>query len=79
MRDPFGSFPNMMSQFKGFMSNPMQMMRGLNIPPNMNSPTQIIQYLMDSGRLSQQDYNTANSFYRKAQNNPLFGQFMNRQ
>ena len=79
MRDPFGSFQYMMSQFKGFMGNPMQMLSGkMNIPQNMNNPRDIIQHLMDSGQLTQQQYNMANNFCRQAQNNPQFNQFMNR-
>lgn len=50
----------MMNQFR---QNPMAMLsRKFNLPQNMNTnnPDEIIQYLMNSGQISQQMYNTAN-------------------
>lgn len=43
-------------------------MRGINIPQNvnMNDPNAIIQYLMQNGKISQEQYNTA---YNRAKNN----------
>jgi hypothetical protein len=46
--------------FQQFMGNPAQMMQrsGLNIPQNIaNDPNAIIQHLLSSGRMSQQQYN----------------------
>lgn len=51
---------NMIAEFQNFMRNPMQYMaqRGMNIPQEyMQNPQQAIQYLMNSGRLSQDDFN----------------------
>jgi RIO-like serine/threonine protein kinase len=52
--------PNIIAMFQQFMGNPMQMMQrsGLNIPQNIaNDPNAIIQHLLSSGRMSQQQYN----------------------
>jgi hypothetical protein len=52
--------PNIIALFQQFMGNPAQMMQrsGLNIPQNIaNDPNAIIQHLLSSGRMSQQQYN----------------------
>ena len=52
--------PNNIAMFQQFMGNPAQMMQrsGLNIPQNIaNDPNAIIQHLLSSGRMSQQQYN----------------------
>lgn len=52
--------PNIIAMFQQFMGNPTQMMQrsGLNIPQNIaNDPNAIIQHLLSSGRMSQQQYN----------------------
>ena len=71
MRDPFGSFGNMMKQFAGFRGNPMQTLI-------QNNPNAILQYMMDNGQLSQNQYNQASKVAQQIQNNPQFAQFMNR-
>lgn len=74
---PFGTF---MSQFKGFMGNPMQMLlqNKLNVPQNMaNDPNAIIQHLMNSGVMSQEQYNQLKQTAGQIQNNPQFQQMMN--
>lgn len=63
--DPFGSKKNMMEQYGNFQQNPMQFMaqRGLNIPQEYAAdPDGAIQYLMNSGKLTQQQYNFAAQF-----------------
>ena len=80
MRDPFGSMQAMMQQFQQFRQNPMQFMmqRNMNIPQQFqNDPQGAIQYLMNSGRITQDQYNTANRMARQIQNNPMFQQLMN--
>lgn len=77
MQDPFGSMQNMMSRFQGFMQNPMQFMaqNKLNIPQQFaNDPNGAIQYLMNSGTLSQEQYNWAQNMAKQIQNNPQFMQ-----
>lgn len=60
-----GGMPNgnmnpmmMLSQLK---SNPMALLQraGFNIPSNLNNPQAIIQHLMNSGQISQQQLNNA--------------------
>lgn len=48
----------MLSQLK---SNPLGLLRqaGFNVPGNMNNPQDIIQHLMNSGQISQQQLNQA--------------------
>jgi hypothetical protein len=80
MNDPFGSIQGMIGQFKGFMQNPTQFMiqRKLNIPPElMNNPNEAIQYLMNSGKLTQEQYNWAVQQAKQIENNPQFAQFLN--
>lgn len=79
--DPFGSMQNMMGQFQQFMGNPMQFMmqRKLNIPQEFqNDPNGAIQYLMNSGQLSQEQFNWANNMAQRIQNNPMFQNMMNK-
>lgn len=81
MRDPFGSMQGFMGQFQGFMKNPMQflMQKKLNIPQNINpmqNPQAAIQHLMNSGQLSQEQYNQLQQTAKQIQNNPQFQQFM---
>lgn len=39
------------------MQNPQGVLQRLNLPKEINNPQQAIQYLMNSGRMSQQQYN----------------------
>jgi hypothetical protein len=78
MLDPFGNMQNFLGGFQQFMNNPMQYMlqRQFQIPQNMmNDPNKIIQYLMNSGRLSQDQYNWGKYMSNQIQNNPQFKQF----
>lgn len=75
MQDPFGSMQGMIGQFQSFMANPVQFMvqRKLNIPQQyMNDPQGAIQYLMNTGKLSQEQYNWAVKQANQLQNNPEF-------
>lgn len=80
MRDPFGSLQGMMNQFNGFMANPLQFMmqRKLNLPQGISNPNDAIQYLMNSGQMSQQDYNQLRQMAEQLQQNPQFMQMFNR-
>lgn len=55
---------NLMQMLQRLQQNPMQMLRdmGLSIPANMTDPNSIIQYLMNSGQVSQQRYDQARQF-----------------
>lgn len=77
MTDPFGSMQGFVSQFKGFMGNPMQMMmkNKLNVPQNIQgNPSEIIQYMMNSGQITQEQYNWAQNTAKQIQSNPQFMQ-----
>lgn len=70
----FNQFAN---GFQGFMRNPMQMLaqKKLNIPQNIqNNPQAIVQHLMNSGQMSQQQFNQLQSMARQIQGNPQFTQ-----
>jgi hypothetical protein len=59
----------MNAQYGQFQQNPMQFLaqKGLNIPQQyQNDPNGAIQYLMNNGQLTQQQYNWASQFARMA-------------
>ena len=67
-------------EFIKFAYNPNQYMasKGFNIPANMmNNPNSVIQYMMNSGMLSQQQYNSAVNQFNQLKRNPQFNQFYN--
>lgn len=77
--DPFGSMQGFMSQFNGFLQNPMQFMvqKKLNLPQNwMQNPQGAIQQLMNSGAMSQSQYNQLRQMAGQIMNNPQFSQMM---
>ena len=81
MMDPFGNMQNMLGQFQGFMSNPMAYMMQckLNIPQEyMNDPNKAIQHLMNTGKVSQQQYDWAMREAQKIMDNTEFKDFINR-
>lgn len=50
--------PNFMGLYNQFMQNPIQILsRRFNIPANMNNPNDIIQHLLNTGQVSQQQVN----------------------
>ena len=67
--------PNaLMGQFQTFMQNPMAFLaqRRLNIPQQLqNDPNAAIQYLMNSGQMSQDQYNQLRQMAK--QYAPYFG------
>lgn len=63
----------MMNMFQQFMQNPQEMLRRkYNIPQNvnMNNPNDIIQHLLNSGQVSQNDVNRV----MQMRNNPMIQQ-----
>lgn len=80
--DPFGSMKNMFNQFQSFMGNPVQFLaqNKLNIPQEyLNNPNDAIQHLMNSGQLSQQQYNMAVNAAKRIEGNPQFQKFIGNQ
>lgn len=60
---------NMLSQLR---SNPAQILsQRFNVPQNINNPQDIIQYLLNSGQVSQDQVNQA----MQMRNNPMFRNF----
>lgn len=58
-----------MSAYQQFKQNPMGMLsQRYNIPQNMSNPQDIIQHLLNSGQITQDQVNQA----RAMQNNPMF-------
>lgn len=56
--------------------NPNQILQQLNIPAEYaNNPQGAIQFLMNNGKISQSQFNAANSQLKQLQNNPMFKQF----
>lgn len=72
------SFDDFMGRFRQFSGNPMQMLSqsGLNIPQGVNNPGEIIQHLMNSGKLSQEQYSQLQQTAQNIRNNPMFQQQM---
>ena len=51
---------NIMAQFRQFMQNPRQYMQQMGIPMDqIQSPNDVINWLMRNGRLTQSQYNQA--------------------
>ena len=71
--------PNMQT-FMQFMQNPAAyfQQRGMQMPPQsaMRSPSDMIQYMMNSGGISQAQYNNAAAQAKQLQNNPQFMQML---
>lgn len=77
--DPFGNMNNFMGKFQQFRGNPMQFMmqNNLNIPGQYaNDPNKAIQYLMDSGKMNQEQYNQLKQMADNIQKNPMFGKML---
>ena len=75
MIDPFGSMKAMLGQLQGFAANPMQFMMQskMNIPQEyMNDPNKAIQHLMNTGQISQEQYDWAVKEAAKIQKSPDF-------
>lgn len=70
MNNPFFGM-NPMQMVQQLRSNPMQFLRqsGYNVPNNLSDPNAIIQHLMNSGQVSQMQYNRARQMAQ------MFGRF----
>lgn len=69
---------NLLSQFRGFMQNPTQylLQKNLGLTENMlKNPNDAIQYLMNSGKINQEQYNWAVQQANQLKNNPQFQQY----
>lgn len=62
---------NMMQMLQALQNNPMQflMQRRMNVPQNIaNDPNAIMQHLLSTGQITQQQYNNANNMARQYMN-----------
>lgn len=70
---------NLFSMYSQLMQNPTQLLQKMNIPSEYaNDPQGAIQYLMNTGKITQEQYNSANNQLKQLQNNPLFKQYFNK-
>ena len=75
--DMFGNLKDITDMYQKFRQNPMQMLnQRFNIPQNvnLNDPNAILQHLMNSGQVSQNQINQV----MQMKNNPMIQQLMNR-
>lgn len=61
---------NILGLLNGLMSNPMQVLsqNGFKLPQNMNNPQEIVQHLLNTGQISQDQVNQA----MQMRDNPMF-------
>lgn len=66
------------SEFIKFINNPTQYLleKRADIPQGMTDPNQIVQHLLLTGQISQDQYNKANQEVMKMQQNGQMGQLM---
>lgn len=56
---------NIIQMLNQFSTNPQMVFQWFNIPTSCNSPDSVMNYLMQSGRVSQAQINQAQSLYRR--------------
>lgn len=73
MRAPMANNPmNLMGGFQNFMRDPSQVLSRMGVPQGMKNPDQIVQFLMDNGKISQAQYNQAKQAAEQMRHNPMF-------
>lgn len=73
------SISNILTQFQGFMRNPAQFLIQSRLPQNaLQNPAQAVQQLMNSGQMTQQQFNQLQGMAKQIQNNPMFNQIIGR-
>ena len=68
----FSNFGNMMQMFNQFRQNPMgaMMQMGYNVPPHLqNNPQGMVNYLRNSGQMSEQQFQQFSQMTQQFQNN----------
>lgn len=76
MIDMAGNINDLMNMYQQLRSNPAQLLaRRFNIPQNINlsDPNEITQHLLNTGQITQEQYNNANSM----RNNPIIQKMFN--
>ena len=75
MPDPFGSMQGFLNKFRGFMQNPVQMLSSRGIPQNaMQNPQAVVQQLLNSGQMTQDQFNQLQRMAKQIESNPMFTQ-----
>ena len=69
-----------MSSFSEIMKDPKQyVIKNMGISEDMaDDPNKIIQKMMNDGKITQEQYNSARNMAMQIQNNPMFRQMTNR-
>ena len=76
MIDMAGNINDLMNMYQQLRSNPAQLLaRRFNIPQNINlsDPNEITQHLLNTGQITQEQYNNANNM----RNNPMIQRMFN--
>ena len=64
---------NFLDMYSQFMKNPIAMLsQRFNLPKNVNDPNEILQHLVSSGQVNQQQINNA----MQMKNNPMIQQLL---
>lgn len=66
------SFGEFMDKFKQFSGNPTQMLENMGIPQGVNNPSQIIQYMVNSGKISPQQLQHIQHTAERIRGNSMF-------
>lgn len=56
---------NILQMINQLSQNPQQILQKFGIPQNCNTPESVAQYLINSGKISQQQINQANNLYNQ--------------
>lgn len=73
--DMAGNLNDLMNMYQQMRQNPMQFLsRRFNIPQNLNSPNDIVQHLLNTGQITQDQVNNAMGYM----NNPMFKNMFNK-
>ena len=68
----------LLNSFRQFMANPQQFLSQLNIPANaVNNPKSAVEYLMNNGQMTQQQFNQLANTVNQMRNNPVFSSMFN--
>ena len=68
----FGNFSNLMQKFNQFRQNPIGAIIGMgfNVPPHLqNNPQATVNYLRNSGQMSEEQFNQFSQMAQQFQNN----------
>ena len=73
--DMVGNMRDMMNMYQQIRNNPQMLRQRFNIPQdlNLNDPNAITQHLMNTGQITQEQYNNANNM----RNNPIIQKMFN--